>query len=267
MKLPSITAFRLVTRNPERLVAFYRALGFAVVETVPIDPGEMAVLGLAGAGLRTRLMLGESRLDLDTFDRPGDLYPADADAADLVFQHLALVTSDVQTAWGKILAAGAMPISRGGPITLPASAGGVTAIKFRDPDGHPLELLQFPAGADTPWQGDGMMGIDHSAVSIATVETSIGFYAAHGLREGHRTLNRGPTQIALDGLGDVVVDVVPMKPATRTPHVELLRYRTPAGRSHPPLAVDDVAATRIVWAAHEDALLRDPDGHLHQLRR
>lgn len=29
---------------------------------------------------------------------------------------------------------------------LPESSGGVTAFKFRDPDGHPLELLAFPDG-------------------------------------------------------------------------------------------------------------------------
>ncbi len=28
---------------------------------------------------------------------------------------------------------------------------------------------------------------------------------------------------------------------------------------------DDVAATRIVWRSNRDALLRDPDGHLHVL--
>ncbi len=112
-----------------------------------------------------------------------------------------------------------------------------------------------------------MIGIDHSAVSVSDVAASRRFYAKHGLIEGEASLNRGPAQVALDGLDDVQVDVVPMNPTTMLPHVELLGYLTPAGRPHPPLAANDVAATRIVWRAETDALLRDPDGHLHQLTR
>ncbi len=39
-------------------------------------------------------------------------------------------------------------ISTDGPQRLPPSSGGVAAFKFRDPDGHPLELLAFP---DRKW--------------------------------------------------------------------------------------------------------------------
>lgn len=267
VKLATIRGFRLVTSDPERLRAFYVALGFTAADPVPIGATEIEALGLVGDGHRTSMKLGESRLDLDCFDRGGRPYPADADAADLIFQHLALVTSDVRSAWASAMAAGASAISRRGPVTLPPSAGGVTAVKFRDPDGHPLELLEFPAGANPAWSGEGIMGIDHSAVSIASVEDSIRFYTLHGLRVGNRTLNHGPTQVALDGLEDVVVDVVPMQPPDDTPHVELLRYRTPTGRSYPMAATNDIAATRIVWEANQHALLRDPDGHLHQLSR
>ena len=77
----------------------------------------------------------------------------------------------------------------------------------------------------------------------------------------------GRRRTALDGLDDVEVDVVPMNPADKPPHVELLGYRHPVGRAHSPLAVNDIAATRIVWRSDGDALLRDPDGHLHQLSR
>ena len=112
-----------------------------------------------------------------------------------------------------------------------------------------------------------MLGIDHSAISVAAVEESVRFYGLHGLQVGDRSLNHGATQVALDGLDSVVVDVVPMTPPHATPHLELLRYRTPTGRAFPSPATNDVAATRIVWAAGRDALLRDPDGHLHQLNR
>jgi catechol 2,3-dioxygenase-like lactoylglutathione lyase family enzyme len=262
-----IAAFRLVTRDLDRLARFYRAIGFVVGEREPIEAAEMRLLGLEGAGERLAMRLGPSRVDLDRFETPGRDYPGDASAADLVFQHLAIVTDDAAAAWARAAEAGAVPISRAGAVTLPPSSGGVTAVKFRDPDGHPLEFLQFPAGANPDWTGSGVQGIDHSALSVADVAASRRLFAERGLSEGKATLNKGPAQVALDGLDGVEAEVVPMNPAGAPPHVELLGYRTPRGRAHPPLAANDVAATRIVWHADRDALLRDPDGHLHQLRR
>ncbi|MDQ2877741.1 MAG: VOC family protein [Pseudomonadota bacterium] len=267
MTLHAITGFRLVTADPDRLLAFYAAIGFTPGRPAPIPEGEMRLLGLSGSGLRQPLTLGDGRIDLDWFDTPGRAYPADANAADLIFQHFALVTDDAQAAWQCAANAGATPISRNGPVELPQSAGGVTAIKFRDPDGHPLEFLQFPTGSNPIRTDSGMMGLDHSAISVANVAASRRFYAGHGLTEGGATLNHGPTQVALDGLDDVRVHVVPMAPSVAPPHVELLGYNTPTGRPHAPLAANDIAATRIVWRAETDALLRDPDGHLHQLTR
>lgn len=267
MKFGALSGFRLVTTDAGRLSAFYAALGFSVGEVAPIPRAEMDLLGLAGRGSRLSLALGPSRLDLDSFDHPGQSYPEDANAADLIFQHLALVTDDAAIAWERARAAGAIAISRACPVTLPASSGGVTAVKFRDPDGHPLELLQLPAGAGTDWSGSGILGIDHSAISVSDIAASRAFYAGNGLRKGDATLNRGQAQETLDGLDNVEVDVVPMIPTTATPHVELLGYRHPTAWSHQDLAANDIAATRIVWAADEDALWRDPDGHLHQLRR
>lgn len=263
----SVAVFRLVTAEPERLSAFYRAIGFDVGEATPIAFAEMVVLGLGGIGSRRPMTLGPSRVDLDMFDRPGRGYPADAAACDLMFQHLALITDDVEEAWRRARGAGAAPISRGGGVTLPESAGGVTAVKFRDPEGHPLEFLQFPHGADHGWSGTGIMGIDHSAISVADISASRRFYTDHGLGEGRPSLNRGPTQAALDRLDDVLVDVVPMNPSVRPPHVELLGYRHPRGKPGSILAANDIAATRMVWRSDRDALLRDPDGHLHQLTR
>ena len=263
----AIAGFRLVTAESGLLMTFYQAIGFIAGEFAPIPATEMAVLGLRGVGWRRSLTLGASRLDLDSFDLQGRSYPDHTSASDLVFQHLALVTDDAQSAWRRVRNAGATPISRGEPVTLPQSCGGVTAVKFRDPEGHPLELLKFPAGSNSSWQGRGMMGIDHSAISIADLAASRRFYEEHGLAEGKRTLNQGPAQVALDGLDGVEVDVLPMNPPDKPPHVELLGYRQPAGRPHALLAANDVAATRIVWSANRDVLVRDPDGHLLQLMR
>ena len=129
----------------------------------------------------------------------------------------------------------------------------MTAVKFRDPEGHPLEFFQFPSGANPDWNGTGIMGIDHSAISVSDVAASRRFYADRGLSEAERTVNQGPAQDALDGLDGVEVDVVPMNPANKPPHVELLGYRHPVGRALGPLATNDLAATRIVWRSNVEA--------------
>lgn len=263
----AIVGFRLVTADPARLAAFYRAIGFDAGEAAPIPAAEMELLALRGAGSRIAMSLGRSRVDLEFFDQMGRPYPGDATASDLVFQHLALVTDDVEAAWCRARDAGAAPISRECPVTLPKSAGRVTAVKFRDPEGHPLEFLQFPRGANPDWKGIGIMGIDHSAISVSDVAASQRFYARLGMSKGGATVNDGPTQDALDGLEGVKVDVVPMDPTGTPPHVELLGYRRPVGRMLSPMAANDIAATRIVWRSDGDALVRDLDGHLHQLSR
>ena len=263
----AIAGFRMVTAALGPLTAFYRAIGFDIGKTAPISAAEMAVLELDGVGSRRSIALGETRVDLDCFDQRGRQYPDGATAADLLFQHIALVTDDAHRAWRRAQNAGATPISRGEPVTLPQSSGGVTTIKFRDPEGHPLELLEFPRGSNSAWVGSGIMGIDHSAISVTDIATSRRFYEGLGLTQGKRTLNRGPTQVALDGLDGVEVDVLAMNPTGAPPHLELLGYRHPVGRSHEPFAANDLAATRIFWHSTRDALLRDPDGHLLQLIR
>ena len=143
----------------------------------------------------------------------------------------------------------------------------MTAVKFRDPEGHPLEFLQFPRGANPDWQGTGIMGIDHSAISVSDVAASRRFYAHHGLSEAGATVNHGPTQDALDGLDGVEVDVVPMNPADKPPHVEMLGYRHPVGVRLvlcPPTISPRPASS---GGQMPTALIRDPDGHLHQLSR
>lgn len=262
-KVSAIAAFRLTTAAAGPLARFYQELGFAVGSPEAIDDDEIALLGLECGGTRLPLRLGEQRVDLDSFAVPGRPYPRDPTAADLGFQHLALVTDDAATAWRRVAARGAIPISAQGPVALPPATGVAAAVKFRDPEGHPLELLQFPRESAGLWPGTGLLGIDHSALSVANTAASRRFYEALGLSVRGPTLNRGPTQMALDGLADVEVDVVPMLPHRDTPHVELLGYRKPAGRPAGRLEANDIAATRTVWTADRNLLIRDPDGHLH----
>ena len=264
MTLNAIAGFHLVAADPERLAGFYGALGFMPEGIERITEAEMALLGIPGGGTRRILRLGATRLALDTFDAAGRVYPEEATANDTIFQHFALATGDAAAAWTVAQAFGALPISAAGPVTLPPSTGGVTAIKFRDPEGHPLEFLEFPDGRVSPDTLAG--GIDHSAISVGDAVASVTFYEVRGLRVGARTLNHGAGQDALDGVTSALVDVVPLMPAGDGPHLELLGYRAPEGRAMH-WQPNDIAATRILWHGDGDALLVDPDGHLHQIAR
>ena len=96
---------------------------------------------------------GSEKIEL--IQRAGRPIPADSRSNDLWFQHLAIVVSDIDKAYAAVRHAGAMPISRQ-PQLLPAwnpNVGGIRAVYFRDPDGHPLELIQFPPDKGEPrWQ-------------------------------------------------------------------------------------------------------------------
>src|SRR5262249_23827975 len=89
--------------------------------------------------------------------------------------------------------------SIGGPQTLPPQNGSVRAFKFRDPDGHPLELLYFPPGQGRSiWHQHAndriFLGIDHSAIGISDTSVSSAFYAdLPGMTRTYATTNRGPT--------------------------------------------------------------------------
>ena len=255
---------RLNAHRPEALADFYvQALGF---EPAPGD-GVLA------------LTLGASRLEIAACR--GKPYPASVPGWSPLFQHFAMTTTDMAGAMARLeQTSGWTPISRGGPQRLPANTGGVTAFKFRDPEGHPVELIAFPdAPADTPPR------IDHSAISVRDTAASFAFYEALGLVVGGRSLNQGPEQDRLDGLDGVQVEVTALQFPTGGAHVELLCYRGDYPRNSAPAAPDDVAATRLVWRATDadgvlkaftsqalsvdgspgTRLFRDPDGHLLQL--
>jgi len=270
--LHGIRAFRLVTPDLPRLTGFYRdVLGFVAEGDVqPISAEELHSLGVQGGGWRQILSIGRQTVAIDRFEIAGRSYPAGSDAASLWFQHLALVVVDIAEAHGRLR--DTAPISIGGPQQLPPSSGGVQALKFRDPDEHPLEFLQFPPSAvPAVWQdrtglpGQIALGIDHSAISVHDAEASTAFYAALGLKQGKRTINEGQAQQRLDDLRMVEVSVVPMIPEASEPHLELLAYHQPQGNRGPRLRANDVAATRIVWHGTTAGLLSDPDGHLQQI--
>jgi catechol 2,3-dioxygenase-like lactoylglutathione lyase family enzyme len=180
------------------------------------------------------------------------------------FQHFAIVVSDMRAAMARLGAVpGWQPISRDGPRLLPERSGGVTAFKFRDPDGHPLELLEFPADrVPAVWRGAAglFLGIDHSAITVMETARSVAFWRGLGFERVGGSVNSGPEQAALDGLDAPVVEVTALEAGDAGPHLELLCYRTP------PVFADardaeDALATAIVLGGGERVSAVDPDGH------
>lgn len=259
-----ILALREFARNVEDLAAavdFYtRALGFQATGPAVDDPMLAEILGLRRVRIQ-RLRLGAQTIELSQCHPPGAAYPAGADAHDLDFQHIAIVTPDIAAAYHRVMAQGAQPISHGGPQKLPETSGGVTAFKFRDPFGHPLELLAFPA---QPGLAARDPGYDHSAISIGDLTRSLAFYTGLGLHLAAQQVNQGSAQESLDGLDQVIVDVVALHPPLPAPHLELLHYRRPSPSPVRIPALNDIAADRLVFTADTPSpvLLRDPDGHV-----
>jgi catechol 2,3-dioxygenase-like lactoylglutathione lyase family enzyme len=287
----------LICREAERLAEFYvRAFGFACIEGSPkSDPGFAELIGLANGKVQlTTLRLGNQVIALAEPQPPGRSYPRDLPGWDPRFQHFAIVVSDLTAAYANLQA---LPnwtaISIDGPQILPPSSGGVTAFKFRDPEGHPLEMLAFEPGArPAHWafrSANLCLGIDHSAISVADTGRSVAFYSRLGLARTASSLNIGREQEELDNLVGAVVEVTALAPPTQAvPHVELLCYRGGFDRRQVLTNRNDVAATQLVFEVEPDALdaivalnrdttisssttaesgglrvlLRDPDGHL-----
>jgi catechol 2,3-dioxygenase-like lactoylglutathione lyase family enzyme len=137
----------------------------------------------------------------------------------------------------------------------------VTAFKFRDHDGHPLELLAFAEGrVPREWRNAGgaapFLGIDHTAIAVSNTAGSTRFFrSVFGFDVGTRTENRGPEQADLDDVDGVHVSVTRLAPDLPAPRLELLRYHAGTRRPTPPdTARNDIAATHtVVQVASLDA--------------
>jgi catechol 2,3-dioxygenase-like lactoylglutathione lyase family enzyme len=287
----------LICREAEQLAEFYiRAFGFVRIEDSPkSDLGFAELIGFANGQVRlTSLRLGNQVISLAETQKPGRSYPKDVPGWDPRFQHFAIVVSDMAAAYANLQAVpNWTPISIDGPQILPPSSGGVTAFKFRDPEGHPLELLAFAPGAmPAHWAfrtGNLCLGIDHSAISVADTSRSVAFYSRLGLARTASSRNVGREQEKLDNFLGAVVEVTTLaSPMQAVPHVELLCYRGNFNRREVSTNRNDVVATQLVFEVERDgldaivapshdttissstivesaglrALLRDPDGHL-----
>jgi catechol 2,3-dioxygenase-like lactoylglutathione lyase family enzyme len=217
--------------------------------------------------------LGEEEVELLQFDRPGRPYPEAALASDLVVQHFAIVVSNMELAYQRLCSVSRWSaISTDGPQRLSDASAGVTSFKFRDPEGHPLELLAFaPGHSPAHWQAKSKrelcLGIDHSSIRVFDSARSIAFYAGLGLRISARSHQEGSKPRRLEGMIEPQLEVTALEPRQPTPYLQLLHHRSLGSDQKP--ALRDVAARRLVFEAaqlgREPAQARqamiDPDGH------
>jgi len=303
----SVASIGFTVSDMDRSVAFYQdVLTFKPVSDVEVDGPEYDRLyGIFGVRARVvRMRLGEQQIELTQFLAPPDFrpIPMPSYSHDLWFQHVAIVVRDMEAAWAQLRKHHVRQISPR-PQTIPASnvpAAGIKAIKFRDPDGHNLELLWFPADKGNPtWHksvSDLFMGIDHTAMTVRSTESSAKFYRdLLGMMIAGGTLNMGQTQQYLDSLPGARTRVTGLTSRTGPPGLEFLEYELPtAGRpfptdSHPTdlwhwqttLVVSDIdaAASALQETARvisngivsfpdtelgftKGFMARDPDGHV-----
>jgi catechol 2,3-dioxygenase-like lactoylglutathione lyase family enzyme len=301
----AVGSIGMTVSDMERSVAFYsRVLDFEKVSDAEMWGADWERLqGLFGLRMRVvRMRLGQEELELTEYLTPrGRTVPADSRSNDRWFQHVAIIVSDMDRAYAR-LRAHRVEHASPAPQRLPdwnPNAGGLRAFYFKDPDGHTLEVLWFPAGKGDPrWRQGGdrlFLGIDHTAIVVADTEASLRCYRdALGLRVAGTSENHGPEQERLNNVFGARLRITTLR-AAAGPGVEFLEYLTPRdGRPapidarpndlahwHTTLVVDDAAAalqtTRngacgtlsadVVAPAEptlgfaQGVLLRDPDGH------
>jgi catechol 2,3-dioxygenase-like lactoylglutathione lyase family enzyme len=292
----------------DRAVAFYsNVLSFKKISEKHEDSIDYQQLeNVPGAKARVvRLRLGHAFIDLTQYLTPkGKPIPPDSASNDLWFQHLAIVVSNMKKASDRLRRNGVEAISDG-PQRLPGwnlEAAGIEAFYFKDPDGHPLELLHFPPGKGDPaWQGktdELFLGIDHTAIAASNTDKSLIFYRRLGFSERGHSLNYGIEQERLSGVAGARVRITSLRGGDG-PGIELLEYQNPqTGRPMPTderandlvhhqtvLVTSDLhSATEALCSARvsfvstgticdgqptsksrRSVLIRDPDGHVMEL--
>jgi catechol 2,3-dioxygenase-like lactoylglutathione lyase family enzyme len=294
----------------DRAVNFYsRVLSFEKVSDVEVAGENYEHLqGVFGLRMRVvRMRLGGEFIELTEYLAPrGRPIPVDSQSNDRWFQHVAIITSDMDRAY-PWLRKNRVEHASSGPQRLPdwnKNAGGIKAFYFRDPDGHSLEILQFPEGkGDSKWHQATdklFLGIDHTAIVVGDTEESLKFYRdLLGMRVAGESENYGTEQEHLNNVFGARLRITSMKAPGGGPGIEFLEYLAP--RNGRPIPEDERAndlahwQTRLLVARADGAaqsllsrrylfvsagvvdvdrqqfgfargfLMRDPDGHVMQL--
>lgn len=255
-----------------------RAINF-FTKVLPLEKiSEIEVAGTAYEKLKgvfgirykkARLRLGNEEIELtDYLTSGGRTIPEDMRSNDLWFQHIAIVVSNMDSAYARLRKFNVQHVSTG-PQTLPRSipaAEGIKAFYFRDPDGHNLELIYFPPGKGNPkWQNTSnqqdklFLGIDHTAIGVSMTEKSKVFYGdLLGVKYQGESFNKGTEQEHLSNVKGASLHITGNK-AAEGMGVEFLEYLSPkGGRPYPAdERADDLIHYETIFLASElDALYK-----------
>src|SRR4051794_29048596 len=302
-----VGAIGMTVSDMDRSVDFYaRVLSFQKVSDVEVTGEDYERLqGVFGLRMRVvRMQLGNEFFELTEYLAPkGRPVPVDSRSNDRWFQHIAIITSDMDKAYA-LLRLNKVEHASTGPQRLPdwnRNAGGIKAFYFRDPDKHWLEILQFPEGkGDQKWQQKDklFLGIDHTAIVVSNTEASLRFYRdALGLHIAGTSENYGTEQEHLNNVFGARLRITSLRAMGGGPGIEFLEYLAPRdGRVIPKdERANDLThwQTRLIVRSAESAeefllnqksvfvstgvvaakdsgfkkslLVRDPDGHVLQL--
>jgi catechol 2,3-dioxygenase-like lactoylglutathione lyase family enzyme len=257
-RIARVEAIGMTVSDMDRAIDFYtRVLTFEKVSDREVHGEDFERLqGIFGSRLRiVRMELGDEEIELTEYLTPrGRPIPADARSNDLWFQHVAIIVGDMDAAYQR-LREHKVQHSSPAPQRLPdwnPNAGGIEAFYFKDPDGRPLEILEFPEGKGDPkWRalaasGTSLfLGIDHTAIAVSDTEQSLEFYRDHlGFEMVGRSENYGPEQERLNNVFGARLLITALR-AGSGPGIELLEYLAPGdGRLMP---ADERANDLIHW--------------------
>jgi catechol 2,3-dioxygenase-like lactoylglutathione lyase family enzyme len=264
-----VASVGMTVSNIDRSVSFFNdVLTFQKVSDIEVAGGEHErLLGLFGVRMRVvRMRLGGEEIELTEYLAPrGRPVPVDSRSNDRWFQHVAIIVSDMDAAYARLRqhhVEHASPEPQRLPDWNP-NAGGIKAFYFKDPDGHPLEILQFPADkGDAKWHAASdrlFLGIDHTAIVVGDTETSLRFYRdTLGLRVAGESTNYGPEQERLNNVFGARLHITGLRAASG-PGIEFLEYLAPRnGRQAAGIQPNDLAhwETTVTTGDEDQALER-----------
>jgi catechol 2,3-dioxygenase-like lactoylglutathione lyase family enzyme len=251
----AVDAVGMTVSDMDRAVDFYsRVLCFEKTSDVEVWGDSYEHLeGLFGLRMRVvRMRLGGESIELTEYLTPkGRPVPADSRSNDRWFQHVAIIVSDIDRAY-QVLRRDHVQYASTGPQRLPdwnRNAAGISAFYFKDPDGHTLEILQFPPGKGDPvWHAPTnrlFLGIDHTAIVVADTEASLRFYRdLLGLHIVGTSENYGSEQEHLNNVFGAHLRITSLR-AAKAPGIELLEYLAP--RDGRPIPADEQADDVSHW--------------------
>ena len=239
-----VDAIGITVSDMNRAVDFYsRVLTFEKVSDTEVAGDNFEHLeGVFGLRMRVvRMRLGDEFIELTEYLAPkGRPIPVDSRSNDRWFQHIAIIVSDMDKAYAW-LRQNKVEFASTGPQRLPdwnKNAAGISAFYFKDPDEHPVEVLQFPPDKGLEkWHRPTdklFLGIDHTAIVVWDTDASVKFYRdLLGMHVAGESENYGTEQEHLNNVFGAHLRITALRGASG-PGIELLEYLTPRdGRPFP----------------------------------